>query len=110
MGIQEQARFTWSSYSQQRKIGAQGFSQIEGVDYGETYAPVARLDFICLLIAYASTHNIVLYQIDVKSAFFNGPLNELVYVKQPPGFKDPKFPNHVYFEFCGLAPSSCVIA
>ena len=78
------------------RLVAQGYSQIEGVDYGETYAPVARLESIRLLIAYASTHNIILYQMDVKSAFLNGPLNELVYVKQPPGFEDPKFPNHVY--------------
>jgi hypothetical protein len=49
-----------------------------------------------LLLAYASHHNFKLQQMDVKIAFLNGPLNELVYVKQPPGFEDPKFPNHAY--------------
>src|SRR4051812_27278590 len=75
---------------------AQGFSQIEGIDYEETYAPVARLESICILLAYAAHHNFKLQQMDVESAFLNGPLNELVYVKQPLGFEDPNFPNHVY--------------
>jgi hypothetical protein len=61
----------------------QGYSQVEGIDYGETYAPVARLESICILLAYASHHNFKLQQMDVKSAFLNGPLHELVYVKQP---------------------------
>ena len=78
------------------RLVAQGFSQIEGIDYGETYAPVARLESIRILLAYASHHNFKLQQMDVKSAFLNGPLKELVYVKQPPGFEDPDFPNHVY--------------
>ncbi|KAK1628329.1 hypothetical protein QYE76_002644 [Lolium multiflorum] len=59
------------------RLVAQGFSQVEGIDFGETYAPV-------------------LQQMDVKSAFLNGPLHEEVYVKQPPGFEDLNFPNHVY--------------
>ena len=75
---------------------AQGYSQVEGIDYGETFAPIARLEYIRLLIAYASHHNFKLQQMDVNSAFLNGPINELVYVKQPPGFEDPEFPNHVY--------------
>jgi hypothetical protein len=75
---------------------AQGFSQVEGIDFGETFAPVARLESIRILLAYASHHNFKLQQMDVKSAFLNGPLNELVFVKQPPGFENPKFPNHVY--------------
>src|SRR3954449_10038669 len=62
----------------------------------ETYAPVARLESICILLAYAAHHNFKLQQMDVESAFLYGPLNELVYVKQPPGFEDPNFPNHVY--------------
>jgi hypothetical protein len=62
---------------------AQGYSQVEGIDYGETYAPVARLESIRILLAYASHHNFKLHQMDVKSAFLNGPLHELVYVKQP---------------------------
>jgi hypothetical protein len=75
---------------------AQGYSQVKGIDYGETFAPVARLESIRMLLSYASHHDFKLQQMDVKSAFLNGPLNELVYVKQPPGFKDPKLPNHVY--------------
>jgi hypothetical protein len=75
---------------------AQGFSQVEGIDFGETFSPVARLESIRILLAYASHHNFKLQQMDVKSAFLNGPLNELVFVKQPPGCENPKFPNHVY--------------
>src|SRR5665811_1774696 len=78
------------------RLVAQGFSQVEGIDFGETYAPVARLESIRILLAYASHHNFKLQQMDVKSVFLNGPLNKFVYVKQPPGFEDPKFPNHVY--------------
>ncbi|KAK1665220.1 hypothetical protein QYE76_053379 [Lolium multiflorum] len=78
------------------RLVAQGFSQIEGIDFGETYAPVARLESIRILLAYASHHNFKLQQMDVKSAFLNGPLHEEVYVKQPPGFEDLNFPNHVY--------------
>ena len=68
---------------------AQGYSQVEGIDYGETYVPVARLESIRILLAYASHHNFKLQQMDVKSAFLNGPLSELVYVKQPPGLRIP---------------------
>ena len=75
---------------------AQGFTQIEDLDFGETYAPVARFESIRILLAFATHHDFKLYQMDVKSAFLNGPISELVYVEQPPGFEDPKFPNHVY--------------
>jgi hypothetical protein len=75
---------------------AQGFTQIEGLDFGETYAPVARLESIRILLAFATHHNFKLYQMDVKSAFLNRAISELVYVEQPPGFEDSKFPNHVY--------------
>ncbi|KAK1609722.1 hypothetical protein QYE76_033395 [Lolium multiflorum] len=78
------------------RLVAQGFSQVEGIDFGETYGPVARLESIRILLAYASHHNFKLQQMDVKSAFLNGPLHEEVYVKQPPGFEDLNFPNHVY--------------
>jgi hypothetical protein len=75
---------------------AKGFTQIEGLDFGETYAPVARLESIRILLAYAAHHDFKLYQMDVKSAFLNGPLSELVYVEQPPDFEDPQFPDYVY--------------
>jgi hypothetical protein len=78
------------------RLIAQGFTQVEGLDFEETYAPVARLEVIRMLLAYAAHHDFKLYQMDVKSAFLNGPIQELVYVEQPPGFEDPKFPNHVY--------------
>jgi hypothetical protein len=75
---------------------AQGYTQVEGLDFGETYAPVARLEAIRFLLAFVSHHDFKLYQMDVKSAFLNGPLFKEVYVEQPPGFEDSKHPNHVY--------------
>jgi hypothetical protein len=75
---------------------AKGYSQVEGLDFGETYAPVARLESIRILLAYATYHGFKLYQIDLKSAFLNGPIKEEVYVEQPPGFEDSEYPNHVY--------------
>ena len=78
------------------RLVAKGFSQVEGLDFGETFALVARLEAICILLTYASYYEMKLYQIDVKSAFLNGFINELVYVDQPPGFEDLRYPNHVY--------------
>jgi hypothetical protein len=63
-----------------------GFSQVKGLDFGETFAPVARREAICILLSYASSYDIKLHQLDVKSAFLNGFINELIYVEQPPGF------------------------
>ena len=71
------------------RLVAQGYNQQEGIDYDETYAPVARLEAIRLLIAFASYKGFKLYQMDVKTAFLNGVLKEEVYVLQPPGFEDP---------------------
>ena len=78
------------------RLVAKGFAQVEGLDFGETFAPVARLEAIRILLAYASHHNMKLFQMDVKSAFLNGLINELVFVEQPPGFEDPRYPNYVY--------------
>jgi hypothetical protein len=78
------------------RLVAHGFTQVEGLDCGETFALVARLEAIRMLLAYASNHETKLYQMDVKSAFLNGYINELVYVEQPPGFEDPKHPNRGY--------------
>jgi hypothetical protein len=78
------------------RLVAQGFTQIEGLDFGETDAPVIRLESIQILLAYVVYHDFKLYQIDVKSAFLNGPLSEVVYVEQPPSFEDLKHPDHVY--------------
>jgi hypothetical protein len=78
------------------RLVAKGYSQVEGLDFDETYAPVARLESIRILLAYAIYHGFKLYQMDVKSVFLNGPIKEEVYVEQPPGFDDSKYPNHVY--------------
>jgi hypothetical protein len=75
---------------------AKGYSQLESLYFDETYAPVARLESIRILLAYATYHGFKLYQMDVKSAFLNGPIKEEVYVDQPPGFEDSEYPNHVY--------------
>jgi hypothetical protein len=84
------------------RLVAKGFSQVKGLDFGETFAPVTRVEAIHILLAYASHHEMKLYQMDVKSAFLNGLINELVYVDQPPGFEDPRYPNHVYRLFKAL--------
>ena len=78
------------------RLVAKGYNQEEGIDYEETYAPVARLEAIRMLLAYASIMDFKLYQMDVKSAFLNGLIQEEVYVEQPPGFEIPDKPNHVY--------------
>ena len=85
------------------------------MDFGETYAPVARLESFRILLTYAAHHDFKLYQTDMKSAFLNGSLSALVYVEQPPSFEDPKYPNHVYKldkALSGLkqAPSAWMIA
>ncbi|KAL8148288.1 hypothetical protein AgCh_005602 [Apium graveolens] len=78
------------------RLVAKGYSQHEGIDYDKTFAPVARLEAIRIFLAYGAHKKFKVFQMDVKSAFFNGELEEEVYVEQPPGFVDPKFPNHVY--------------
>jgi hypothetical protein len=78
------------------RLVAKGYSQVEGLDFDETYAPIARLESIRILLAYATYHGFKLYQMDVKSAFLNGPIKEEVYVEKPPGFEDSEYPNHVY--------------
>nr|GEU92393.1 retrovirus-related Pol polyprotein from transposon TNT 1-94 [Tanacetum cinerariifolium] len=75
---------------------AQGYNQQEGIDYDETYALVARLESIKILLAIDCTNDFKLYQMDLKSAFLNGFINEEVYVAQPPGFIDFQKPNYVY--------------
>ncbi|GJZ71064.1 putative ribonuclease H-like domain-containing protein [Tanacetum coccineum] len=72
------------------------YTQEEGIDYDEVFAPVARIEAIRLFLAYASFKDFVVYQMDVKSAFLYGKIEEEVYVCQPPGFEDPNFPDRVY--------------
>jgi hypothetical protein len=78
------------------RLVAQGYSQVEGLDFGEIFAPVARLEAIRILLAFAASKGFKLYQMDVKSAFLNGVIQEKVYVRQPPGFESPKYPDRVY--------------
>ncbi|GJU46560.1 putative ribonuclease H-like domain-containing protein [Tanacetum coccineum] len=78
------------------RLVAQGYTQKERIDYDEVFAPVARIEAIRLFLAYASFKYLVVYQMDVKSAFLYGKIEEKVYVCQPPGFEDPEFPDRVY--------------
>jgi hypothetical protein len=78
------------------RLVAKGYAQVAGLDFEETFAPVARLEPIRILLAYAAHHSFRLFQMDVKSAFLNGPIKEEVYVEQPPGFEDDRYPDHVF--------------
>jgi hypothetical protein len=78
------------------RLVAQGFSQVEGLDFGETFAPIAHLEAIRILLAFATFKRFKLYQMDVKSTFLNGVIQEEVYVRQPLGFENPKYPHRVY--------------
>nr|KAJ0218843.1 hypothetical protein LSAT_V11C300152690 [Lactuca sativa] len=78
------------------RLVAQGFTQIESIDYGETFAPVSRIEAIRLFLAYASYMNFIVYQMDVKRAFLHGMLEEEVFLNQPPGFVDKDHPDYVY--------------
>jgi transposase InsO family protein len=77
------------------RLVAKGYAQVTGLDFEETFALVARLESIHILLAYAAHHPFRLFQMDVKSAFLNGPIKEEVYVEQPPGFEDERYPDHV---------------
>ncbi|GJR10078.1 putative ribonuclease H-like domain-containing protein [Tanacetum coccineum] len=84
------------SSSNYNRLVAQGHRQEEGIDYDEVFAPVARIEAIRLFLAFASYKGFLVYQMDVKSAFLYGTIEEEVYVHQPPGFVDPAHPNKVY--------------
>jgi hypothetical protein len=75
---------------------AQGFSQVESLDFGEIFTHVAHLEAIRILLAFAASKRFKLYQMDMKSAFQNGVIREEVFVRQPPCFENPKYPNRVY--------------
>ncbi|GJS58384.1 zinc knuckle CX2CX4HX4C containing protein [Tanacetum coccineum] len=72
-----------------------GYKQEEGIDFEESFAPVARLEAIRMFVAFAEHKNIIIFQMNVKTAFLNGPLKEEVYVSQPDGFVNPDFPDHL---------------
>jgi hypothetical protein len=78
------------------RLVAQGYSQVDGLDFGETFAHVARLGAIMILLAFATSKGFKLCQMDVKSAFLNGVIQEEVYVRQPLGFENLKYPDRVY--------------
>jgi hypothetical protein len=81
--------------SNKARLVAQGFKQKEGIDFEETFAPFARMEAIRLLLVYAAIKGLKLFQMDAKSAFLNGLLDEEVYVEQPPGFINHLHPDHV---------------
>ncbi|GJW17605.1 retrovirus-related pol polyprotein from transposon TNT 1-94 [Tanacetum coccineum] len=94
------------------RLVANGYRQEEGINFEESFAPVAQIEAIRIFIANASSKNMTIYQMDVKTAFMNGKLNEVVYVSQPEGFVDPNHPTHVYRlkkDLYGLkqAPRAC---
>ncbi|GJU26396.1 retrovirus-related pol polyprotein from transposon TNT 1-94 [Tanacetum coccineum] len=78
------------------RLVARGYRQEEVIDFEESFAPVARLDVIRIFLAYVAHMNMIIYQMDVKTAFLNGILREEVYVSQPDGFVDQDNLNHVY--------------
>nr|GEU96855.1 retrovirus-related Pol polyprotein from transposon TNT 1-94 [Tanacetum cinerariifolium] len=78
------------------RLVAKGYRKEEGIDFKESFPPVARIEAIRIFIASAASKNMIIYQMDVKTAFLNGELKEEVYVSQPEGFVDPDHPKHVY--------------
>ncbi|GKB70995.1 retrovirus-related pol polyprotein from transposon TNT 1-94 [Tanacetum coccineum] len=77
------------------RLVAKGYKQEEGIDFEESFAPVARLEAVRMFVAYVAHKNFTIFQIDIKTTFLNGSLKE-VYVSQPDGFVDLDFPNHFY--------------
>nr|GFA49345.1 copia protein [Tanacetum cinerariifolium]GFA49953.1 copia protein [Tanacetum cinerariifolium] len=95
------------------RLVTQGHRQEEGIDYDEVFAPVARIEVIRIFLAFASYMGFIVYQMDVKSAFLYGTIDEEVYVTQPHGHVDAKFPNKVYKVMNALyglhqAPRACM--
>jgi hypothetical protein len=78
------------------RLVAQGFSQVKGLDFGETFVTVVRLKAIRILLTFDASKRFKLYQMDVKSNFLNGVIHEEVYVRLPAGFENPKYPHRVY--------------
>jgi hypothetical protein len=78
------------------RLVAQGYNQVEGLDFEEIFAPVTDLEAIRILLSFTVSKGFELYQLNVKSAFLNGVIHEEVYVRQPLGFESPKYPDRVY--------------
>nr|GFA35890.1 retrovirus-related Pol polyprotein from transposon TNT 1-94 [Tanacetum cinerariifolium] len=83
-------------YQKSNPRTSKGYRQEEGIDFEESFAPVTRIEAICIFIANAASKNMTIYQMDVKTAFLNDKLKEEVYVSQPEGFVDPDHPTYVY--------------
>ncbi|GKG11212.1 retrovirus-related pol polyprotein from transposon TNT 1-94, partial [Tanacetum coccineum] len=94
--LQSVARRTGKYSKEQSSVSARGYHQEDGIDFEESFAPVARLEAIRIFLAFAAHMNMAVYQMDVKTAFLNGNLLEEVYVSQPDGFVDLDNPNQVY--------------
>jgi hypothetical protein len=82
--------------SNKARLVAQGYSQVEGLDFGESFALIAHLEAFRILLAFVASKGFKLYQMDVKNAFLNGVIQEEVYVMQPLDFESPKYPDRVY--------------
>jgi hypothetical protein len=78
------------------RLVAQGYSQVEDLDFEETFAPIAYFEAIRILLAFTASNGFKLYQMDVKSDFLNSVIQEDVYIRQPSGFESPKYPDRVY--------------
>jgi hypothetical protein len=96
VGFQKQAGEDGEIVRNKAHVVAQGFSQVEGLDFGETFAPVACLEAIRILLAFATSKGLKLYQMDMKSDFLNSIIQKEVYVRQPPSFENPKYLHRVY--------------
>jgi hypothetical protein len=96
LSFQKQAGEDGEIVRNKASLVAQGFSQVEDLDFGETFALVARLEAISILLAFATSKGFKLYQMDVKSVFLNGVTQEEVYVRQSPGFENPKYSHRGY--------------
>nr|GEZ43643.1 retrovirus-related Pol polyprotein from transposon TNT 1-94 [Tanacetum cinerariifolium] len=96
MDLQSEASRTVRYSKKQGSVSGSWLPLEKGIDFKESFAPVARLEAIRIFLAYAAHLNMVVYQMHVKTAFLNGNMREEVYVSQPDGFVDPHNPNHVY--------------
>nr|GEU37830.1 retrotransposon protein, putative, unclassified [Tanacetum cinerariifolium] len=81
---------------EESRLVAKVYGQEKGIDFEQSFAPAARLDAVRIFVAYAAHKNFPIYQMGIKMAFLNGPLKEEVFVRQPDGFVDPDFANHIY--------------
>ena len=77
------------------RLVTQGFTQIPGVDYIDMFTPVAKFSTLCVLLMLAASHNWEIHQMDVKNAYLNGKLTEMIYMKQPPNFINFEYPQHM---------------